>query len=108
MKTVTTIVSISNTRIHSGSPINHHEAAQLAHVTVRALLKYWKAGLIKPLNDCQRFGIFFDEEAVYRIRKAESIRRSLQTNILSASVVLSLTEQIQSLKREVRFFRESR
>lgn len=109
MNTTTTIVNISAANRESGpSLFNHQDAAHAARVPVRSLLKYWKFGLIQPCNDCQRFGIFFDEEAIYRIRKAETIRNNLKTNIASASIILSLTEEIHSLKQELRFFHEAR
>ncbi|MGK0236789.1 MAG: putative site-specific integrase-resolvase [Candidatus Pelagisphaera sp.] len=109
MNTITTIVNISTANREKEQRLfNHKETAQLARVSVRSLLKYWKAGLIQPCNDCQRFGIFFPEETIYRIRKAETIRNALQTNIASASLVLSLNEEIHSLKQELRFFRDAR
>lgn len=105
---ITTIAKIANSSYRARPILNHHDVAMRARVPVRSLLKYWKAGLIKPCNDCQRYGIYFEEEAIYRIRKAESIRDALQTNIASASLLLSFSEEINHLKQELRFFRESR
>ncbi len=108
MKTSTTIVSIRDAHSQTRRVFDHQETAARARVPVRTLLKYWNFGLIEPRNDCQRYGIFFDEEAVYRIRKAESIRESLQTNIHSASIVFSLSEEISHLRQELRFLRDAR
>jgi len=106
MKRSTTLTVISTIRERDRRLFNHEEAARLSRVPIRSLLKYWNAGLIHPCNDCQRFGIYFDEEAIYRVRKTESIRTNLQANIASASAIFSLSEEIDSLKQEVRFLRE--
>jgi DNA-binding transcriptional MerR regulator len=84
---------------------DHQTTARLARVTTRSLLKYWRHGLIKPLNSGERYGIFFDEQAIYRIRKAESIRASMKTNIASAAAILSLVEEIEKLRSELKFNR---
>ena len=105
---ITTIVTTASSSHQARRILNHQDLATRARIPVRSLLKCWKAGLIEPCNDCQRYGIYFEEEAIYRIRKAESIRVVLQTNIASASIVLSLSEEIHNLKRELRFYRESR
>jgi len=76
MKTVTTIVTVSENREQAHRLFSHDEVARIARVPVRSVLKYWKSGLIQPRNDCERYGILFDEEAIYRIRKAETIRIS--------------------------------
>lgn len=107
MNEATKLAVISTIREIDRRLFNHEEAARLARVPIRSLLKYWNAGLIHPCNDYQRFGIYFDEGAIYRIRKAESIRANLQTNIASASTIFSLYEEIDRLKQELRFQRES-
>lgn len=85
---------------------NHQETAQLARVATRTLLKYWRYGLIEPRNRGERYGIFFDEQAIYRIRKAESVRVSMKTNIPAAVAILKLMDQVEDLKAELRFSRK--
>ena len=100
------IVRITTNREKGPRVFNHQETAELARVATRTLLKYWRYGLIKPINRGERYGIFFDEQAIYRVRKAESIRLSMRTNIASATTIMNLMEEVDHLKTELRFSRK--
>ena len=99
------IIRIAASTSTSGQFFDHSTTARLARVTTRSLLKYWRHGLISPLNSGERYGIFFDEQAIYRIRKAESIRTEMRTNIATATTILKLLEEVEDLKTELKFNR---
>lgn len=105
MKESRTIVRLSTSTEPAPQSLDHQKTAQLARVPTRTLLRYWRHGLIKPLNRGERYGIFFDEQAIYRIRKAENIRVSMRTNIASATTILKLLDEVETLKTELRFNR---
>ena len=105
MKVSRTIVCIAESEQSTPQSFDHQKTAQIARVPTRTLLRYWRHGLIKPINSCERHGIFFDEQAIYRIRKAESIRTSMRTNIASATTILHLMEEVEELRTELKFNR---
>lgn len=105
MTNKTAIVHLSTTTDSRDRLFDHYQTAQLAQVTTRSLLKYWRYGLICPNNRCERYGIYFEEEAIYKIRKAESIRLSLKTDIAAATTILKLAEENEELRNEIRFLR---
>lgn len=106
MTSTTSIVQLT-TPLETGIRLfDHYQTAQLAHVSIRSLLKYWRYGLIHPNNQCERYGIYFAEEAIYRVRKAENIRATMRTNIPSAVTIFQLVEETERLKTELRFIRK--
>ncbi len=84
---------------------DHASTARLAGISVRRLLKYWRYGLIAPARPADRYGIFFDDEAVFLLRRAEAIRRELDANIRTVVVLDRLHRDVESLRRELRFYR---
>lgn len=106
MKESKALVQISETSTATARFFDHQTTAQLARVPTRTLLRYWRHGLIKPLNRGERYGIFFDEQAIYRIRKAENVRESMRANIASATTIIKLLDEVETLKTELRFNRK--
>lgn len=84
---------------------DHATAASMAGVPSRVMLKYWKIGLIKPIGDTERYGIYFDQEAVYMTRQAELMRQELAVDMRAATVIVKLRQKVESLKEELRFWR---
>ena len=106
MTSTTSIVRLT-TPVETGTRLyDHYQTAQLARVSTRSLLKYWRYGIIKPKNRGERYGIYFEEEAIYRVRKAENIRATMRTDIASAAAIFKLIEENEHLKTELRFIRK--
>lgn len=99
-------LSIVRTRRLPHQPLDHLAAAEYAGVPVRDLLKYWKLGLIQPLDSTERYGIYFDEEVIYLVRQAELIRKRFDTNLRTAATMLRMRHEIERLRRELRFHKE--
>ena len=81
------------------------EAAELAGVTRRVWLRYWRWGLANSdggLNPDQRH---FDGEAIYRVRRAEQIRKQMETDLRAAATIVQLLERVDRLERELDFYR---
>ena len=81
------------------------EAAGLAGVTPRSVLKYWRLGLIQPLGNLQRFGIYFDLESVQLIRRTEEVRHTLNIAPEPAVVIVKQQMEILRLREELQFWR---
>lgn len=80
-------------------------AAAMAGVANRVLLKYWRLGLIEPIGDVERFGIYFDQEAIYLTRQAELMRQELAVDMKAATVIVRLKQEVETLREELRFWR---
>lgn len=106
MTSSTSIIRLTKTGETGIRIYDHYQTAQLARVSVRSLLKYWRHGVIHPKNRGERYGIFFEEEAIYRVRKAENIRIKMQTNIASAAAIFKLVEDNERLRTELNFIRK--
>lgn len=80
-------------------------AASMSGVANRVMLKYWKLGLIQPIGDVKRYGIFFDQEAIYLTRQAELMRQKLSVDMRAACVIVRLKREVETLREELRFWR---
>jgi len=92
--------------IRPGELYDHRAVAELAGVSVRRLLHYWRYSIIQPVENTGRYGIFFDDEAIYTLRKAECLRRGMSLNYAAIRTVLILKDRIAELDAEVRFLRK--
>lgn len=95
----------SKTTVHPNILYDHLAAAQLAGVNVRELLIYWNHHIIQPAMNTGRYGIFFNDEAIFTVRKAEQLKRDLGVNDPGVRAVLLLQKRIEELTAEVRFLR---
>jgi DNA-binding transcriptional MerR regulator len=96
----------AKTTIRPGELYDHIAAAELAGVSVRRLLHYWRYAIIQPVRNTGRYGIFFDDGAIYTLRKAECLRREMRLNYSGIRAVLLLEDRIAGLDAEVRFLRK--
>ena len=95
----------NETTVQPGQLYNHHEAAKLAGITVRDLLRYWKHHIVAPSENTGRYGIFFDEEAIYRLRQAEYLRGKYEINLSCIQLIMSLKRRIDELDAEMKFLK---
>lgn len=105
MASDTRIIQISRTAHFHGEIFEHATAACIAGVSVRTLLKYWKMGFIEPIGSVERYGIFFDSDAIFRVRRCEHARKSLHLNLKAAVAMVDLQLENESLREELRFWR---
>lgn len=80
-------------------------AATIAGIPSRVMLKYWKIGLIRPIGDTQRYGVYFDQEAIYLTRQAEEMRQEFNVDMRAACVMVKLRQEVEALREELRFWR---
>ena len=81
------------------------EAADQAGVTRRMWLRYWRWGLAGPDGNVDSNQRQFDEDAIYRVRRAEGIRKEMATNLRAAATIVQLLERVEQLERELDFYR---
>lgn len=80
--------------------------ARLTRVSRHRIAVYCQHGLVHALGDPAETGWTFDDAAVGAIRRLEQLRTMFGLNTEAARLVMSLTDEIEQLRREVRFLRE--
>lgn len=82
------------------------EAAEhIAHVPRRTILLYCKHGLISPVMDPACGGYYFNDEGIRALRRIEYLRTVCGINLTGIKMILKLTNEVERLRTEVRFFR---
>ena len=80
-------------------------AAHLAQVTRRAILVYYKHGLVSPVADPADAGYYFNDEAIRALRRIEFLRAECGFNLKGTQMVLALIKEVERLRAELRFAR---
>src|SRR5690349_6665859 len=81
-------------------------AAHLAQVTRRAVLVYYKHGLISPAMDPQEAGYYFNNEAIRALQRIEFLRNDCGMNLRGMRIIMKLMDEVERLQNELRFRRE--
>lgn len=79
--------------------------ARLTQVSRHRVAVYCRHGLITPLADPAEQGWSFDAAAVRTIRRLEQFRQLCGVNIIGARLMLRMSQEIEELRRELRFLR---
>lgn len=97
-----TILVNNQTTVRPGELYNHHTTARLAGISVRDLLLYWRYRIVAPVSNTGRYGIFFDDEAIYSLRRADYLKREHGINMVGAQMILLLNQRVEELDAEIR------
>ena len=80
--------------------------AHLAGVPRRAILAYYRAGLVRPVFQ-PPYGIMaFTEEAIDTVRRIERVRAVHGIDLALVKTVFGLLDEVERLRTEVRFLRK--
>ena len=98
--------------LHMVSPSNQapytlEELAQLSGVSPALVQRYVDEGLLEPVAGNLRTSFFFDDNALFELRRIQRLRRELGVNIAGVAVIHELQRQIDELKAELDRLRES-
>jgi DNA-binding transcriptional MerR regulator len=80
-------------------------AAYLGQVSRRTIVLYCKHGLISPVTDPVQSGWVFEEDAIRTIRRIERMREGFGMNLAGLKMLLSMTNELELLRTQVRFLR---
>jgi hypothetical protein len=80
-------------------------AAEMAGVTVSVLECYWEDGLARGLSVEGLDGLFFEDDSVYRVRRAERLRRQHGIDPRTAAAIMKVMEKVERLEAELAFWR---
>ncbi|MGH7969349.1 MAG: chaperone modulator CbpM, partial [Limisphaerales bacterium] len=81
-------------------------AAHLAHVGRHRILVYYKEGLVSPVAAPECGGYYFNDEGIRRLRQIESLHSTGGINLWGTRMILNLLNEVERLRKEVRFLRE--
>ncbi|BCX47938.1 transcriptional regulator [Haloferula helveola] len=70
----------------------------------RKIVFYCRQGVIRPARDSGEDWLF-DEEAVARLRHIETLRQQHRMNWAAIRTIVSLLDQVEALREELRFRR---
>ena len=82
-------------------------AAHLAGVTRRSLLVYCRAGLAQPIFQQPNEAMTFTDETIYTVRRLEHLRTIHQGDLAWLKTVMELENEVEYLRAELRFYRNS-
>jgi DNA-binding transcriptional MerR regulator len=81
-------------------------AARLSHVSRRMIAVYCQHGLVSPVMDPASGGWFFNDDGIRRLRRIEYLREACGMNLSAMEMILGLLDEVEELRREVRFLRQ--
>lgn len=96
------IVSPSNE-----APYTIEDLARRGGVTPALVQRYLDEGLLAPVAGNARTSWFFDDNALFELRRIQRLRRELGVNIAGVAVIRELLQQIDELKAELEQLRQS-
>ena len=70
----------------------------------RKIVFYCRQGVIRPVMDNEEEW-YFDEETVMRLRHIETLRQQHRMNWAAIRTIISLLEEVETLREELRFRR---
>ena len=82
-------------------------AARLADIPRRTILIYCRLGLVRPVLLPPYGAMAFTEEAIYTIRQIERVRARHGGDVAWIKTVFELLEEVERLRAEVRFLRNT-
>ncbi len=99
-------------RLHMVSPSNQapytlEELARLGGVSPALAQRYVDEGLLETIAGNVRTSFFFDDNALFELRRIQRLRRELGVNIAGVAVIHELQRQIDELKAELDRLRQS-
>jgi hypothetical protein len=94
----------------------HLEAAEVSHLAIETVAEitrtsrhlivvYCRHGLIQPVANPDESGWIFDEEVIHRLRRIESLRTQFGMNLEGVRMYLELSNELDALRNELRFWR---
>jgi len=89
------------------SPYTLDELARLGGVSPALVQRYLEEGLLAPVAGNARTSWFFDDNALFELRRIQRLRRELGVNIAGVAVIHELLQQIDDLKAELAELRQS-
>jgi DNA-binding transcriptional MerR regulator len=79
--------------------------AEITRTSRHLIVVYCRHGLIRPVANPEESGWVFDEEVIHRLRRIESLRTQFGMNLDGVRMFLELSNDLDELRNELRFWR---
>lgn len=88
------------------APYTIEDLAHRAGVAPALVQRYLDEGLLAPIAGNSRTSWFFDDNALFELRRIQRLRHDLGVNIAGVAVIHELLQQIEELKAELEKLRQ--
>ena len=75
---------------------------ELTGVSSQTILLYEEQGLISPVTDSGSGARYFNDEALRTLRRIEHLRSNCEVNVPGLKLMLSLMDEVERLRAELR------
>jgi DNA-binding transcriptional MerR regulator len=76
--------------------------SRLVNVSRRRILVYCKHHLVSPADGTADHGYYFDRDAIYTLRRIETLRTLCDKDFEGIKIILDLTAALERLRRDLR------
>ena len=101
-KTSLTIVTADASREY----VSLQNASELSGMHPEMILEVIRGKLIRTVHEDDRGNLFFDAEAIYRLRQIEYLRTQQQTHMRTIRMIIQLLDRAEAAEKELRWLRQ--
>ncbi|RBP45962.1 chaperone modulatory protein CbpM [Roseimicrobium gellanilyticum] len=98
------------TEPHSASAHEFYAIETVSEITGtprHTIAVYCRHGIISPVGEPDEDGWIFDDDAILRLRHVEQLRLQYGMNLAGLRAMTTLMNELEDLRREIRFLRGS-
>ena len=79
---------------------------RITHISKDRIVLYYQHGLVSPVSTAKR-KVLFDEQAIHKLRRIAFLLSEYGINHQGLKEFVSLMDEVERLREEVRFLRQS-
>jgi DNA-binding transcriptional MerR regulator len=79
---------------------------KITHISREQIVLYYRYGLVSPVKTAEEADLFFDDEAIHKLRRIAFLLSEYGINHEGLRMVSSLLNEVEKLREEVRFLRK--
>jgi DNA-binding transcriptional MerR regulator len=78
---------------------------RITHLSRERIVLYYEHGLVSPVRAAKKKELFFDEEGIHKLRRIAFLLSEYGINHQGLRQFVSLMDEVERLREEVRFLR---
>ena len=92
--------------VETGTVYTIETVERITHISRDRIILYYEHGLVTPLQAPDREHLVFDDAAIHTLRKIAFLISEYEMNHKGLRALFELMNEVEKLRREVRFLRE--
>ena len=92
--------------VEPGATYTIEMVARITRIPREEIIVYYRSGFVSPVEMTDESRLIFDEQAVHQLRRIAFLLSRYGMNHDGARMIASLLQEMERLRREVRFLRE--